>query len=83
MSDLKFLTKSKIIQQCTLPFTSVRVIMDSTTAFKTLYGYNTRVLMLIYIKDNKPIHFIKTEDSTFSLNKVSKYQFVQVEITKE
>ena len=57
--------------------------MDSTTAFKTLYGYNTRVLMLIYIKDNKPIHFIKTEDSTFSLNKVSKYQYVQVEITKE
>ncbi|CAL6109357.1 Hypothetical_protein [Hexamita inflata] len=58
-------------------------MLDTEVKFKTQFGYNTRVLLLIYFKDNKIVHTIKLNDSTFTLKIIPKYQYVQLDITKE
>ncbi|CAL6057104.1 Hypothetical_protein [Hexamita inflata] len=83
MTDNKFLNKTKIIELCDKPFDFVRVMLDTEVKFKTQFGYNTRVLLLIYFKDNKIVHTIKLNDSTFTLKTIPKYQYIQLDITKE
>ncbi|CAL6097185.1 Hypothetical_protein [Hexamita inflata] len=78
----KFLTKVKIIQQlCSLPFASVRVFLNSKDYHQTQYGYNVKVLMILFIDENmKPVKIIKPIDSSFSVKFVHRIQYVYVDI---
>ncbi|CAL6079210.1 Hypothetical_protein [Hexamita inflata] len=78
----KFLTKVKIIQSlCSLPFASVRVFLNTKEAYQTQYGYNIKVLMILFTDSNmKPVKKIEPKDSTFSLKFKPKIQYVYVDI---
>ncbi|CAL6037628.1 Hypothetical_protein [Hexamita inflata] len=78
----KFLTKVKIVQSlCSLPFESVRIFLNTKEAYQTQYGYNIRVLMILFTDANmKPIKKIEPIDSTFSLKFKPKIQYVYVDI---
>ncbi|CAL6080713.1 Hypothetical_protein [Hexamita inflata] len=78
----KFLTKVKIVQSlCSLPFTQVRVFLNTKEAYQTQYGYNIKVLMILFTDSNmKPVKVLKPVDSTFSLKFKPKIQYVYVDI---
>ncbi|CAL6060996.1 Hypothetical_protein [Hexamita inflata] len=78
----KFLTKVKIVQSlCSLPFASVRIFLNTKEAYQTQYGYNIRVLMILFTDVNmKPVKKIEPIDSTFSLKFKPKIQYVYVDI---
>ncbi|CAL6089800.1 Hypothetical_protein [Hexamita inflata] len=78
----KFLTKVKIVQSlCSLPFTQVRVFLNTKEAYQTQYGYNIKVLMILFTDSNmKPVKKIEPFDSTFSLKFKPKIQYVYVDI---
>ncbi|CAL6102643.1 Hypothetical_protein [Hexamita inflata] len=83
MTDNKFLNKTKIINLYNQDFDFVRIILDTETSFKTQFGFNVRVLLLIYYKDKTIVHCKKFGDSTYTLKTLPKYQYVQMDVTKE
>ena len=68
--ELKFLSKVKLINLYNQPFDIIEVYTDGKETYQTQYGYNIRILRILYFLKNKLVHRLQPEDSTMTI----KYQ---------